>query len=146
MRFVSWFCRITVAKIRLNERSSQSWFNGVIFVACSGLGKNRTPAFHAICVHYTMLFIIACSVMLFLVFLLSFSLSVFPYVIPLFLPSILMLFCVPYSHSLSLMLFFVLIILSIFLFLSFILFFVSPFSFFVLLLRSMHKTVVDSRP
>ena len=66
MRFVSWFCRITVAKIRLNGRSSQSWlYDG----ACSGLGKNRAPAFHAICVYYTMLFIVACSVMLYLVFL-----------------------------------------------------------------------------
>ena len=50
MRFVSWFCRITVAKIRLNGRSFQSWlYDG----ACSGLGKNRAPAFHAICFHYT---------------------------------------------------------------------------------------------
>ena len=78
MRFVSWFCRITVAKIRLNGRSSQSWlYDG----ACSGLGKNRAPAFHVICVNYTMLFIVACSVMLYIVFLLCFSLSVFPYVI-----------------------------------------------------------------
>ena len=55
MRFVSWFWRITVAKIRLNERRSQSWFYGVIIVAC--------------------------SVMLFIVFLLSFYLSVFYYAI-----------------------------------------------------------------
>ena len=114
MRFVSWFCKITVAKIRLNGRSSQSWlYDG----ACSGFGKNRAPAFHTICVYYTMLFIVACSVMLYLVFLLSFSHFL----------SFLMLFFVFFLLSPSLMLFFVFIILS----LSFLLFYVSSFYSYV---------------